>query len=51
MPELTAYRLREVLDYDAMTGIFSWKVSTTFRVKVGQVAGGTDIGKITDAVA
>ena len=42
MPELTAYRLREVLDYDAMTGIFSWKVSTTFRVKVGQVAGGSD---------
>ena len=39
---LTAERLREVLSYDPLTGVFLWKVSTSRRVSVGSVAGYTD---------
>lgn len=38
-PNLTAQRLREVLYYDPDTGIFKWRVRTSNRVSVGQVAG------------
>lgn len=37
---LTADRLRELLDYDADTGLFRWIKTTSPRVKVGSVAGG-----------
>ena len=37
--ELTAEYLRSVLHYDSDTGIFTWKVRTANRVKVGDVAG------------
>ena len=43
-PELTAEKLRSVLDYEPATGIFTWKVSTSRRVKVGDVAGCPDGG-------
>lgn len=36
---LTAERLREVLHYDPDTGVFTWKVRTSNRVKVGDEVG------------
>lgn len=37
--ELVRDRVRELLNYDPKTGEFTWKVRTSNRVKVGDVAG------------
>ena len=41
-PELTAEKLRELLHYEPATGIFTWKVRTSTRVKAGDAAGCLD---------
>lgn len=44
---LTVERVREVLDYDPETGEFRWKVRSSRRIQIGDVAGcvRTDKGK------
>lgn len=37
--QITADRLRELLDYDRATGVFTRRVSTARRMKVGEAAG------------
>lgn len=37
--DLTYERLREVLHYEPKTGIFTWRVSNSNRVKIGERAG------------
>jgi hypothetical protein len=39
MSPLTPERLREVLSYDAETGVFRWKVRMSSRIAVGSEAG------------
>jgi hypothetical protein len=42
---LTAEELRERLDYDPLTGVFTWRASNNFSYKTGDVAGYyTDLG-------
>ena len=38
-PELTVEYLRELLHYSPETGIFTWKVRTSRRVKIGDITG------------
>jgi hypothetical protein len=38
-PIVTQERLKELLSYDPETGVFTWKKSTSNRVKVGSEAG------------
>lgn len=37
--ELTQGKLKELLNYDPDTGIFTWKVRKAHRVKIGDIAG------------
>lgn len=43
---LTAERVRELLDYDPMSGIFRWRVSRKNRAQAGAVAGTPSRGYI-----
>jgi len=38
-PVLTQKRLHQLLDYDPLSGIFTWKVKAAMRVMAGQLAG------------
>ncbi len=44
--DLTLARLREVLDYDPATGVFTWKVRLSDNVPPGRVAGPSGIIRI-----
>lgn len=39
MSNVTAERLREILNYDPLTGLFRWKVRLSNRIRIGDVAG------------
>lgn len=39
MNNLTQLRLKELLDYDSVTGIFVWKISRGSNALAGSVAG------------
>jgi hypothetical protein len=43
---LTIERLKEVLSYDPLTGIFRWVKPTSFRVQVGDQAGALNGGYV-----
>jgi hypothetical protein len=42
---LTVERLREVLDYDPETGVFTWKTKNAMRIAIGDVAGHSTYGR------
>lgn len=49
--ELTQERLKELLDYDNITGIFTWKTRTANKIQIGDIAGTlTPIGYITISI-
>jgi hypothetical protein len=44
--ELTAKRLRDLLDYDPVAGAFTWRVARAYKTPKGRRAGCTSAGKL-----
>ncbi len=42
MRSISIERVKELLSYDATTGLFTWRVSVANHVKSGHLAGGLD---------
>lgn len=43
MPNLTKEYLHEILHYEPVTGLFTWKISPNRRIHVGDIAGNPDL--------
>lgn len=41
---MTQDELKEILDYNSITGVFTWKISPSRRAKIGDIAGYSDRG-------
>ena len=42
LTEVSADRVLEVLSYNPATGVFTWRVRTAYRTKIGDIAGSSD---------